>query len=128
VGSVFTQIAKQVWQGAKAAKLFVPATLIKVTPGSRTSGNVSGGTNPTEASYACAGFVSDYSAFEMAQQIIEVGDRKIAIYGASIASGATPDTNDKITIGGATYRIRRVQTDPAQAVYIVQTHGPALAA
>lgn len=121
--SIFPQIAEDVWRGAEEAGIALPATLVKVTPGTRTSGNQSGGTNPTEATFAAAGFVQDFSAYELAQGLVEVGDRKICLYGASIASGVAPSTNDKVTIGGSTYRIRTVKTDPANAVYVVQTHG-----
>lgn len=127
MGDIFTKIAKEVWKGAKKAKLYQAATLTKLAPGTRTPGNITGGTNPTPASYKAAGFVGDYNAFEMSNAtLVAVGDRKISLYGASIKGGVAPAVNDEVTIGGATYRIRRVTSDPANAVYICQTHGPAV--
>jgi hypothetical protein len=113
-------IAKQVAKALKGAKMTLPATLIKVTPGTRTPGNISGGTNPTTASYAARGFVADYTAFELANTLIQASDRKISLLGATIASGAIPAADDMVTIDGATYRIMRVKRDPAAAVYELQ--------
>ena len=113
-------IAKQVYKAMKAAKMTLPATLIKVTPGTRTPGAISAGTNPTETSYACRGFVADYTAIEMQNTLIQRGDRKVVLLGASIASAQTPATDDKVTIDGATYRIITVNSDPAKATYTCQ--------
>jgi hypothetical protein len=120
-------IAKAVYQGAKAAKLGLPATLIKVTAGTRTPNNVSGGTNPTTTSYACYGFVSDFAVTQIDGTLIAVNDRKIDLYGYSIASGTVaPTTGDEVTIAGGTYRIKHVDTDPAQAMWVCITHGAAI--
>lgn len=98
-----------------------PAVLIKVTPGTRTGGAVSGGTNPTTASFAATGLITDYSAFEQQNSLIKDGDRKVMLFGASIATGAIPDPNDRVTIDGATYTIvGPIKRDPAKATYILQ--------
>ena len=119
-------IARQVYRAMKAAKMTTPATLIKVTPGTRNPSNLSGGTQPTEQSYAAAGFIDDFAVQAVDGTIIFAGDRRITLFGASIAGGQSPAVNDKITIKGSTYRIRRVESDPANAAYTCQTHGPAL--
>ncbi len=114
-------IAKQV--GKYLGKHVLPATLTKVSPGSRTAGSTTAGTNPTSADYACRGFVSDYDASEINGTTVQDNDRKVTLLGATIASGQVPKTSDKVTISdkaGApmvTYRIRRVQSDPDGATY-----------
>lgn len=98
-----------------------PAVLIKVTPGTRTGGAASAGTNPTSASFAATGLVTGYSAFEQQNTLIRDGDRKVMLFGASIAGGAIPEPNDRVTIDGATYTIvGPIDRDPAKATYILQ--------
>ena len=85
-------------------------TLIKVTPGTHTPGAISAGTNPTTTSYAAKGFVADYSSYELANSLVQVGDRRISILGGSLPAGIIPAPNDKITIADAsgtskTYKI-----------------------
>ena len=96
--------------------LLLSATLIKVTPGTR-GGSVSAGTNPTTANYAARGFTEDYQESQINGTSIQTGDRKVTLLGASIASSAIPEPNDKITIESYTYRITAVQRDPAGATY-----------
>lgn len=116
-------IAKLVAKGMKAAKLALPATLVKITPGTRTPGAVTGGTNPTKTSYTASGFVDDFLNSEIDGTLVVTGDRKIMLYGATIAGGAVPTSNDEVTINGATYRIRSVGSDPANAVYVCAAYG-----
>ncbi len=103
-----------------------PATLTKVTAGTRTPGAASGGTNPTTADYACRGLVSDYDAAKIDGTLIERGDREVTLLGATIASAQVPTTQDRVTIadtpGGAlvTYQIVRVGSDPVAATYTLQ--------
>lgn len=110
-------IAKMVYRGMKAAKMTVPATLIKVTVGTRTPGSLAAGTNPTETSFPAKGFEPQVKAVKIANTLVEEGDRIVAIFGASLTSGVFPTTKDKITIGGETLRIVAVETDAAKAVY-----------
>ena len=110
-------IAKLLAKGMKQAKMTFDATLIKVTAGARTPGALSAGTNPTEASFACKGFVPKRTATKIANTLIEQNDRVVAILGATIAGSQVPTSNDKITIDGETLRIMAVKTDGAKAVY-----------
>ncbi len=119
-------IARQVYKAAKKAKLVKSATLIRVTQGTRTPGAISAGTNPTATSYPCGGFVDDFKAYQINNTLVFVGDRLVSIFGASLAAGVTPVPDDKVTIAGSTYRIRLVTSDPANGMYVCQTHGPAL--
>jgi hypothetical protein len=93
------------------------ATLIKVTIGTRTPGQLSAGTQPTTASYACKGFVDALDRNRLDASLTEDADAQIALVGDSIASGQVPKPGDRITIVGNTYNILSVEVDPALAVY-----------
>lgn len=94
------------------------ATLIKVTPGTRTPGSLSSGTNPTETSYQCSGFVESYSTFAIANSLAGASDRKISLFAATIPGGVVPDSGDKIIIDGTTYRVQDITgRDPAGALF-----------
>lgn len=99
----------------------LPATLTKRTSGSRTPGDLIGGTHPTTTAYACRGVVLDYREDEFGDSI-QKGDRKVLLVANSIAGFAVPEPNDSITIEGATYRIAAdgVKRDPAAASYECQ--------
>ena len=94
--------------------------LIKVTPGTRDPSDVTGGTQPTSASFAAKGFIEDYTDFEFNSTSVQIGDRKITLIGNSIESLQIPDTGDRITIEGETWNIMNVKRDPAAATYICQ--------
>lgn len=110
--------AKLVWRQAKRAGLTLPATLIKVAPGTPTPGNLIGGTNPVETSCGCDGYVAGYNAFELVNTLIQANDRKIVLFGASLT--VVPATDDKVTIDGNTYRVIAVNRDPVKATYTLQ--------
>src|SRR5262249_25683645 len=113
-------IAKMVAKALNASKMTKPATLTKLTPGTRTT--ASGGTNPTSVDYACRGFVEDYGPGLIDGTLITAQDRKVSLIGATIR-GAVPEPNDHVTIEGATYVIQRVTRDPAAAMYTCQGRG-----
>lgn len=103
-----------------------PCTLIKVTPGTRTGGSVSGGTNPTQVNYAATGFVEAYDSDDIDGSLIQADDRKISILGGSLPAGIVPTANDMVAIAdpsGApqTYVIvSPVLGDGVGAVYTAQ--------
>jgi len=103
--------------GNAFAGLFYAATL---TQKSTTGGNAydpsSGSTTSTD--YACKGIVDEYSAYDFATGLVQVNDRKILILATSLS--VTPKPDDLVTIRGATYRVIRVSTDPAIAVWELQ--------
>lgn len=110
-------IAKQVARGLRKAGMTLPATLIKVTAGTRTPGAISAGTNPTETSHKARGFVPKKTAKKIGGTIVEENDRIVALLGATLASGVVPTSKDKLTIDGETLRVMAVETDAAKAVY-----------
>lgn len=99
-----------------------PCTLIKTTPGTRTPGAISAGTNPVSTSYGATGLVSDYDDSDIDGTLIVKGDRQVAIFGASISGGARPAPQDTIVIDGETLRIvdKGVRSDPVRAMYLCQ--------
>jgi hypothetical protein len=94
------------------------ATLNVVSIGTRTPGQLTGGTQPTAAPHACKGFLDVLDRNRVDQTLTEEGDVVIALIGDTINGGATvPTPGDRITILGTTYNIVSVTVDPAQAVY-----------
>lgn len=96
------------------------ATLTKVTPGTRTGGSLTGGTNPTTTTHAAKGFIDDYQDTQIDGTIIQDGDRMVVLLGASIADSAIPTPGDRVTIEGSEFNIVRVKRDPAAATYTCQ--------
>lgn len=103
-----------------------PCTLVKSTPGVRTPGSLSAGTNSIDVSYAATGFVQEYAAKDIDGSLIQADDRKISIFGASIASGVVPQANDSVVIAdpsgvSQTYVIvSPVQGDGVGGLYTMQ--------
>jgi len=94
------------------------ATLTKVTPGSRTSGSLTGGTNPTSVSYSGKGFVDTYKDGTIDGTIIKEGDKMVVLIGDYFP--IAPEANDKITIEGSTHIVVAVGRDPDAATYTCQ--------
>jgi len=100
------------------------ARLVSVTPGTRTSGAPSAGTNPTTASYSCRGFVVDYAAGQIDGTLVVKGDRLVSLVAKSINAGATtPKPGDRVTCRSRTYSIVRVEGDAAEAMWHCQVRG-----
>lgn len=98
-----------------------PATLIKVSNTTRTAGAVSGGLNPSETGYRARGWLEAYDEKLVDGTTVLQGDVKISLLAATIASAQRPQTGDKITIEGTTYRVIAVPgRDPDAAVYKAQ--------
>ena len=94
------------------------ATLTKSTPGSRTAGQLTGGRNPTTASYACKGFIDKQARQDFDGTLISDGQVMIVLIGDTIDGGSTKaEAGDRITIEGVTYMIDKLDRDPAAATY-----------
>lgn len=93
------------------------ATLIKVTPGTRTPGNLTGGTNSTEVNRSARGFLDSLRKKHIENTLTEDGDVLINLVGDSIEASAVPRPGDKITIRGNTYNVIVADVDPADALY-----------
>lgn len=109
-------IAKLVHQNI--SKGVLPATLHKVTPGTRTPGQLSGGTNPTPVDYPCRGFIDRKARRNQEGQLTQNGTETIVLIGNSISGGSVaPEINDRVTIEGALYTISALDRDPAGATF-----------
>lgn len=94
------------------------ATLTKFTPGTRTPGQLTGGTNPTSASYSCRGFIDRQANKDLRGTLIDDGNVVIVLIGDTIDGGASaPEGGDQVTIEGTTYTVGVVDRDPAAATY-----------
>lgn len=93
------------------------ATLTKVSSGTRTGGQLTGGTNPTTTTHACKGFVDVLSKNRIEGSLAADTDSLVALIGDSIADGAVPTAGDRVTILSVEYNIIQVEVDPALAVY-----------
>jgi len=116
-------IAKIINDEIAGAGGVLDATLIQVTPGRRSATNPAGGTNPVVRSRRAKGFIDDYAERQIAETIVQTGDRRIILLGASIQGGAVPTPGDRIMIEGDSYQVIRVMRDPAAATYTCQVRG-----
>lgn len=100
-------------------KGLLPLTVTVYTPGTRTPGSLTAGTQPTSSTATGRGIIDDYDTRLIDGTRVQAGDRKVLILGDSIAP-VVPKPDDQVTIEGATYRIVRVARDPAAATYTCQ--------
>jgi len=116
-------IAKVVNDSITGAGGVRPGTLTKVTPGTRTGGSLTGGTNPTTTSHSFQGFVETKEVRRDGQ----VGAGIMAVVtmlGDSVSPTAVPTVNDTVLIDGVTYTLLELLSrDPAEAVYEFAAEG-----
>lgn len=98
------------------------ATLVKVAPGTRTPGALTGGTNPTPTSYPCRGFIDKQRVAFTNGSTVKDGNKVVVLIGDTIdnGSGVAPAPGDRIIIEGTTYVIPEggtIDRDPAAATY-----------
>ena len=107
----------------------VTLTLRSHAEGTRTPGSPSAGKNPTFAPHAGQGILDEYHEREVDGSLIEKGDRKVLILGASLPDGVIPKAKDRIEIedfteaNSAALRVVKVKRDPAAATYVCQVRG-----
>ena len=104
--------------GKAFASTFYDATLVRVTPGTVDPDEPWVPVADTITNYACKGMIDTYSAYHLANSLVEADDRRILILASSLS--VTPTENDTVTIRGSSYSIIDVKTDPAIAVYELQ--------
>lgn len=105
-------IAKAVKQGLVGAKASESVSLLRLTPGARTPGNLSGGTNPTTTSIPCQGFESNEKHDKIGGTTVDKTHKVFCIVGETLG-GTIPTSNDKFKIGGVTYEIVDLEGNPA---------------
>lgn len=97
------------------------ATLTASTPGTRTSGSLTSGTQPTESTSTGRGVVTKYKDSQIDGTLVKVGDRKVLLITKSFNTIINPKAGDKVTIDEQTYSIvNDVTRDPASATYTCQ--------
>lgn len=94
------------------------ATLHERVAGTRSGGNLGGGTNPTYTPHTCKGFIDSKSVEKWKGTLVEDGMIFVVLLGDTINGGATaPTTKDQVTIEGTRYAIKNMDRDPAAATY-----------
>lgn len=113
-------IAQIVSSSIASAGGVLDATLTKTSPGTRSPGNLTGGTNPTTIAYSCKGFKEDMSKLRP-EILVEEAVGVVSLLGKTISNGAVaPEADDLVTIEGQVHTILKVTRDPAAALYQCQ--------
>jgi hypothetical protein len=118
-------IAKELNDGMKAAGGLRPLVLTKYAEGTRTTGALTAGTNPTSTTHKASGFVEDTSSGAGTREgtLTKVQIRTVSILGDSIEGGVHPEANDVVTFTDAdagTYKLGQCGTDPVDALFICE--------
>jgi hypothetical protein len=127
VGFLDGDIANLVGNALDAAGMSKPATLIRVTPGTRNPAAVSAGTNPIATSYPVKAIPASVTQLRVDGSLIAGVNRVIKIFGSTLPAGVTPRPGDKITLDGVTSVIvgdaagsSAVTVDAAGAMFTAQ--------
>lgn len=72
----------------------------------------------TYTDYKCEGFFDSYSAYEIANTLIEGGDKKVIIIADSLA--IEPQSHDMISNGQQSFNIVNIDADPTKSIYEMQ--------
>jgi hypothetical protein len=127
MGLLDGELASIVADALVSAEMSLPATLTKVTPGTRTPGAISAGRHSSTTDYPVQAIAASTSAMRIAGTLIAGVDRVIRIFGASLPAGVVPTPGDRVTMDGATSTIvgdsaglRAVTVDAAKAMYTCQ--------
>jgi len=94
------------------------ATLTKLTPTTRTAGQLTGGTNPSSTNYSCRGFIDKKDRRNRDGEMIHGGIETILLIGKTISNGTvSPEVGDRVTIESVLYVIEALDRDPAGATF-----------
>jgi len=110
-------IAKEVNRGIASAGGVLPGVLTVSTSGTRTPGDLTGGTNPSSVTKAFRGFV-ETEGDRRPGSTVAGSMAVVTILGASVQDGVVPEVNMEVNIEGTDYSlVELLSRDPAQAVY-----------
>lgn len=110
-------IAKTVANSLKAAGNLQTCTLTHSVRGSRTSGQLTGGTNPTSTTHTCQGFVETRTKHRSGTLVAEPMS-VVTIIGHTISPTVAPSLGDTVLVDGTTWTLNElIERDPASAVY-----------
>ena len=93
-------------------------TLIQVEDGAVDPTSLTSGKAKTETRHSGYGIVEEGKK-RLQNTIVEIEGAMVYIYAASL-NGIVPKINDKVEIKSKTWRISKVETDPADAVFSCQ--------
>lgn len=116
-------IAEIVNDSITAAGGVRPGSLLKTTPGTRTGGSLTGGTNPVTTVHTFQGF-SETKENRRTGQVGAMSLGIVTILGKSVLPFAVPEVNDVATIDGVDWTLLELMSrDPAEAVYEFRAEG-----
>ena len=96
----------------------VEGILHKRTPGTRTAGQLTAGTNPSNSDHTFDG-VATVKEVRRAGQVGSDMSVVITIIGKSVRPFVVPEVNDRVTMESITYTLSElVKRDPASAAYV----------
>lgn len=104
--------------GKAFERVFLPATLQREEPGTPNPDAPWEPVVPITRSYPCRAIVETYSDFYRAQELVTESDRKVLVLAASLA--VEPVAGDRVQIGGKTYTVVEIATDPAGATWTLR--------
>lgn len=97
-----------------------PGVLTSFTPGTRTTGSLGGGNNPTSTTHTFRGF-KDTTSVLRPGTLVENASAVITILGGTISPAVKPDEGDTIVLDDESFVIvGPVVADPAEATFICQ--------
>lgn len=113
------EIAEMVADGLQAADVPYEMTLTRTTPGVPDPDQPWVPVTPTVETFDCLGWEEDWSAFYLANDLVQSGSKKVCILVPTLA--VEPQLGDEITVRGLTYTIvGPSKTDPARAVWEIE--------
>lgn len=113
------EIAEMVSDGLQAADLPYALILTRTTPGVPDPDEPWVPVEPTVENFDCLGWEEDWSAFYLANDLVQSGSKKVCILVPTLA--VEPQLGDEITVRGLTYTIvGPSKTDPARAVWEIE--------
>jgi hypothetical protein len=118
--SILAPLAQQVFNAFNGKLL--NGTLWRYVIGD--SGNLTDQGDPIEGTpttWSMQGFVDDFDAAYRQRAGIPEGDAKVSVFGASLPSGIVPQRDDRINMQDQWWQVRKVATDPAQALWVTQS-------
>ena len=106
-------------QAAAALKpLLLPATYTYIEPGAYDPDT--GTSTETLTDYPCRGFLETYSTYTQAARFLAPTVRKVIVLAQTLA--VTPSLNDRVTVQGETFTVKRIDSDPARATWELEGH------
>lgn len=111
-------IARLVDQSIRSAGGVLTGSLTRAVPGTRTSGSLADGVQPTVSTYSCRGFVETKQS-RRSDSTVPASYAQVSVLGASLVPATVPVVNDLVQFGGKRYRLLELlQSDPAEALYV----------